>query len=66
MSVYTVVKKLADKKGQSVYRIEHDLGISNGTIGRWNHSMPRADTLQLVADYLNVTSSYILNRAGKE
>lgn len=66
MSVYSVIRDVATAKGKSIYRIEHDLQIANGTIGRWDRSMPRADTLQKVADYLDVTVSFILNQAAKE
>lgn len=66
MSVYTAVKKVAYQKGKSIYRIEKDLGLSNGYISKWNKSMPAADTLKTVADYLNVSSAYILDLAKKE
>ncbi|EDX41569.1 helix-turn-helix domain-containing protein [Limosilactobacillus reuteri] len=60
MSVYTAVKKVAYEKGKSIYRIERDLGLSNGYISKWNKSMPGADKLQAVADYLGVTPQYLL------
>lgn len=61
MSIYTAVKKVAHEKNKSVYRIEKDLNFSNGYISKWNKSMPGADKLQLVADYLGVTPQYLLN-----
>lgn len=66
MGLYTAVKTLAEEQGKTVYRIEHDLGIGNGTIGRWDSSMPRADTLQKVANYLDVTISFILDQSKEE
>ena len=66
MSIYTAVKEVAYRKGKSIYRIEHDLGIGNGTIARWDVSIPRADTLQNVADYLGVTPQYLFSLAKKE
>lgn len=63
MNIYLVVKRLAEKKGKSIYRLEKDLSMSNGSIARWKHSMPRADNLQSVANYLNVTAAYILDSA---
>lgn len=65
MSIYTAVKEVAYRKGKSIYRIEQDLGLSNGYISKWNKSMPGADKLKEVADYLGVTSAYILNIAKK-
>lgn len=66
MSVYKVVKEIAYDHDLSIYRVERDLGISNGTISKWDVSMPQADTLQKVADYLGVTSAQILEKAKKE
>lgn len=66
MSLYTAVKKVAGKNHKSIYQIEHDLQLSNGMISKWDKSMPRADTLQDVADYLGVTTQYLFNLARKE
>lgn len=63
MSLYTVIKEIATKQGKSIYRIERDCGLSNGIVRRWDKSIPRADILQTVADYLDVTTSYLLNKA---
>lgn len=63
MSVYTAIKGIANERKISVYKIEHDLQLTNGVISHWDKSMPRADSLQSVADYLGVTSSFILNKA---
>ena len=60
MSLYTAVRNLAADQHKSIYRMERDLNLSNGTISKWNKSMPRADSLQAVADYLGVTSAYLL------
>lgn len=66
MSVYTAIKKVAYEKGKSIYRVEKDLDLSNGYISKWNKSMPGADKLQLVADYLGVTTQYILHLAKED
>ncbi|RHW46788.1 XRE family transcriptional regulator [Bombilactobacillus bombi] len=63
MNIYAVVKELAGKKKLSISKIEHDLDIGNGTILGWKTSIPRADNLQKVADYLGVTPQYILNKS---
>lgn len=63
MSVYSTIKKIAQDKRLSISAIEKDLGFSNGTISKWDSSIPRADKLQLVSDYLGVTSAYILNKS---
>ncbi|WP_334333605.1 XRE family transcriptional regulator [Companilactobacillus sp. HBUAS59544] len=66
MSIYSAIQHIAGEKSISIYRIENDLNFSNGLIGKWNISDPKATNLQKVADYLGVTTSYILNRAREE
>lgn len=63
MSIYSAIKEIANQKEISIYRIEQDLNLSNGLISKWNKSVPKADKLQEVADYLGVTSAYILNKS---
>lgn len=68
MSLYSVIKDIAKEKHKSIYQIEHDLKMSNGMISKWDKSMPRADALQDVADYLGVTTQFLfkLARENKE
>lgn len=66
MGLYTAVKSVAKKQNKSVYRIERDLKMGNGTISRWDKAVPRADTLQSVADYLGVTPQYLFSIARNE
>ena len=66
MSLYTAVKKVADQNHKSIYQIEHDLQLSNGMISKWNKSMPRADALQDVADYLGVTTQFLFKLARED
>ena len=66
MKIYDTVKRLSSEKNISVYRLEKDLGLANGAISKWNKQIPNALRLQEVADYLGVTSSYILNEARKD
>lgn len=66
MSLYTAIKTLANQNDKSIYRIEKDLHLSNGLISKWNKSVPRADLLQEVADYLGVTTQYLFSLARKK
>lgn len=68
MSLYSAVKSVAKEKHKSIYQIERDLKMSNGMISKWDRSMPRADSLQDVADYLGVTTQFLfkLARENKE
>lgn len=60
MGTYDKIKKIAQKQGISIYRIEKDTGLSNGTIGKWNHQTPTSINLIKVAKYLGVEISDLL------
>lgn len=60
MGVYDNVKKIADKRGISIYRLERDTGISNGTIARWNQAVPSSANLIKVARYFDVSIEILL------
>ncbi|MDM8279675.1 helix-turn-helix transcriptional regulator [Ligilactobacillus agilis] len=66
MKIYDVIREIASTKNISIYKLEHDLNFSNGSISKWNTWSPNAVKLQEVADYLGVTTSFILNEARKE
>lgn len=66
MMIYDAIKKLSEEKNISIYRLEKDLGLANGAISKWNKQIPNAVRLQRVANYLGVTSSYILDLARKD
>lgn len=53
--LYDKIKNIAKQKNISIYRIEKDLDLSNGSIRKWNSSIPLSQTLKKVADYLNVS-----------
>ena len=53
--LYDKIKNIAEQKNISIYRIEKDLDVSNGSIRKWNSSIPLSQTLKKVADYLNVS-----------
>lgn len=66
MSLYTAVKTVAKRNHKSIHQIERDLNLSNGMIGKWDRSIPRADVFQDVADYLGVTTQYLFKLARDE
>lgn len=53
--LYDKIKNIAEQKNISIYKIEKDLDLSNGSIRKWNSSIPLSQTLKKVADYLNVS-----------
>ena len=58
--LYDKIKNIAEQKNISIYRIEKDLDLSNGSIRKWNSSIPLSQTLKKVADYLNVSIDKLL------
>lgn len=58
--MYNKIKDLCDKKGISITTLEKEVGLSNGSIGKWKESTPKVDSLKLVADYFKKTVDYFL------
>lgn len=49
------IRRLCRLNDISVTTLERELGMGNGTIGKWAESSPRLDSVKKVADYFNVT-----------
>ena len=62
--LYERIKCISEEKALSIYKIERDLEFSNGTISKWNKSMPSAKNLKKVADYLGVGMGELLKTKG--
>lgn len=56
------IKKLADKKGISINRLEEQLGFSRNTIYNMKTKKPNAERVAAIADYFNVSTDYLLGR----
>ena len=59
--MYEKIKQLCDEKNISIYHLEKTLNLSTGSVCKWNKSIPRADNLQKVAEYLGVSAASLLN-----
>lgn len=62
--MYNRIKELCDKEHITIAQLEKEVGLSNGVIGKWRTSMPRADVLQAIAERFGTTVKYLLK--GKE
>ena len=60
--LYDKIKEVAKTKSLSIYRIERDLGFSNGSLRKWDSSTPSGDKIEKVADYFNVSTDFLLGR----
>ncbi len=62
MNLLDRIKELAHKRGISITQLEEELSIPKNTIYQWKNRIPSTKRLQLVADYFNVTTDYLLGR----
>lgn len=60
MNIYNNVKKIADRKGFSIRKLEREAGIGNGTIRRWGDVSPSVENLIKVANVLGVYPERLL------
>ena len=58
--LYDNVKRICDEKGISVGKMEKELGLSNGSVYKWNESEPGIHKVRKVADYLGVSIEELL------
>lgn len=62
MNFYEKLKKVCDEKGVSMYAVENATGMSKGSSAKWKTSSPKAETIEKIADYFNVSVDYLLGR----
>lgn len=64
MDILERVKNLCYKQGLTVAELERKADLGNGSVRRWNTSIPAADKLQRAAITLGTSMDYLLT--GKE
>ena len=63
MAIVNKITELIYKNGyNSVAAFEKQLGMGNGIIGKWKKQSPSCDKIVLVADNLNCSVDYLLDR----
>ena len=62
------IKEICAQKGTSMYKLEKQLNLGNGTIGKWgkNRRQPTYDKAVAVANALGVSADYLLTGEQKE
>ena len=62
------IKEICAQKGTSMYKLEKQLNLGNGTIGKWgkNGRQPTYDKAVAVANALGVSTDYLLEGEQKE
>lgn len=62
MTLFERVSELAKKQGKSLNKISEDNGLSKNALYQWKTSSPKAETLELIANYFHVSTDYLLGR----
>lgn len=60
--VATKIKELSKSKNITVKQLLEDVGLGFNTMSHMRTSMPKADNLAKIADYLDVSVDYLLGR----
>lgn len=61
--IYENIVALCKKNNTNISKLEREVGLSNMTIRRWEHSSPNVDNLKRVADYFGVTIDELFGEA---
>lgn len=62
--IYKKISTLCKENKISIARLEKEVGIGNGTIGRWEKSSPTVENLKKVADYFGVTVNDLISQTS--
>lgn len=60
------IRRLADSSGLSINRLESAVGLSSGTINKWDTNIPSVVRVKAVADFFGVTVDELLKNDGDE
>lgn len=68
MQFYERYVELCERVGKKPSKVAEEIGISRATVTNWkkNNYTPRADVLQKIADYFNMSVSEILTEGTKK
>ena len=56
------ISEAFELRGEKAYKVLPQIGLAQGTLDKANKSMPKADTLARIADYLGCSVDYLLGR----
>lgn len=62
MGLYENIKKTAEMRHKSINQIENDLGLPRSSLAKYNSHVPSADKIALIAQYLDVSMDFIMDR----
>lgn len=56
------IKAVAKSRGTTIKQMLEEIGLAKGTLDNFKTSMPKADNLAKIADYLDVSLDYLMDR----
>lgn len=65
MTAFDRIKELCKKRGMTLQELAEKNDMSINALYKWRKSMPSADKLKKVADYLGVSVDYLLSGEDK-
>lgn len=63
--MYKKISKLCTDHGISISRLENELGLGNGTIGKWRTSTPTVQNIKRVADFFGVPIDSLIGESSE-
>ncbi len=66
MTILERTKEVARNRGMSLAEVSRKAGLSDKSIYRWQSASPRMETIQKVADVLNVSVDYLLGNTDEK
>lgn len=60
------IRLLCEKNGITIAELERKVGFGNGTVARWDNSLPSVARVKSVADYFGVTVDQLLEDDGND
>lgn len=64
MTLTEKIRMLCDEKGETLASLERKMDFGNGTIRRWDTTVPSGDKLSKIADYFHVSVDYLLGKTS--
>lgn len=65
MQAFVKIKRIARKRGLSLYQLNNQAGLKTNVIYSWKTKNPSVEKLKAVADVLDVSVDYLLNDANE-
>lgn len=60
------IRRLCKAQGKSLFSLEKECGLGNGTINKWDRNSPSVDKVKAVADALGVPVAYLIGEQEKK